>query len=389
MEQKDSHDFNILYVDDEENNLTSFRAALRRYYNVFTALSGAEGMEIITKNDIHIIVTDQRMPGMTGVQFLQHIPDEPDNIRMILTGFSDIDAIIEAINTGKVYRYITKPWDKDELKITIDNALEAVRLRRDNKHLISELQQNNEHLEEKVRLRTIEIEKKSVLLEAEKEKSEKLLLNILPEEIAEELKRYGKSYARKHQQVSVLFADIKGFTSIAESMMPDELITQLDECFRGFDHITEKYGIEKIKTIGDCYMCASGLPTDKVDNAVTAVNAALDMLEFMRGFNANNKIQNLPLFELRIGIHTGPVVAGVVGITKFVYDIWGDTVNLASRMEHKSEPGKVNISEATWSLVKNNFDCESRGKIEVKSKGELEMYFVERKSNLQAGDGGK
>jgi class 3 adenylate cyclase/CheY-like chemotaxis protein len=376
MEQKDSHDFNILYVDDEENNLTSFRAALRRYYNVFTAQSGAEGMQIIANNDIHVIVTDQRMPNMTGVQFLQHIPDEPDNIRMILTGFSDMDAIIEAINTGQVYRYITKPWDKDELKITIDNALEAVRLRRDNKHLISELQENNEHLEEKVRLRTIEIEKKSILLEAEKEKSEKLLLNILPEEIAEELKRYGRSYARKHQQVSVLFADITGFTSIAENMMPDELITQLDECFRGFDHITEKHGIEKIKTIGDCYMCASGLPTDKDDNAVTAVNAALDMLEFMNGFNATKKIQNLPLFKLRIGIHTGPVVAGVVGITKFVYDIWGDTVNLASRMEHQSEPGKINISEATWSLVKNHFDCEYRGKIDVKSKGEIDMYFI-------------
>jgi response regulator RpfG family c-di-GMP phosphodiesterase len=249
MEQKDSHNFNILYVDDEENNLTSFKAALRRYYNIYTAQTGVDALEIFKQHDIQVIVTDQRMPNMTGVQFLQHIPDEPDNIRMILTGFSDMDAIIEAINTGKVYRYITKPWDKDELKITIDNALEAVNLRRDNKHLIAELKENNEHLEEKVRQRTIEIEKKSILLEAEKAKSEKLLLNILPEEIADELKRYGRSYARKHNQVSVLFADIKEFTSIAETMMPDELITQLDECFRGFDHILEKYGIEKIKTI--------------------------------------------------------------------------------------------------------------------------------------------
>ena len=163
MESKDNHDFNILYVDDEENNLTSFRAALRRYYNIFTAQNGAEGMEIIKNNDIHVIVTDQRMPGMTGVQFLQRIPDEPDNVRMILTGFSDIEAIIEAINTGKVYRYITKPWDKDELKITIDNALEAVRLRRDNKHLISVLKESNDNLEQKVKQRTIEIEKKSIL----------------------------------------------------------------------------------------------------------------------------------------------------------------------------------------------------------------------------------
>jgi class 3 adenylate cyclase len=172
-------------------------------------------------------------------------------------------------------------------------------------------------------------------------------------------------------------------------MMPDELITQLDECFRGFDHILEKYGIEKIKTIGDCYMCASGLPTDKDDNAVIAVNAALDMMEFMNGFNTIKKIQNLPAFELRIGINTGPVVAGVVGITKFAYDIWGDTVNLASRLEHKSEPGKINISEATWSLIKDHFDCNFRGKIAVKSKGEIDMYFVERKTKTQFAAGEK
>jgi response regulator RpfG family c-di-GMP phosphodiesterase len=141
--------FNVLYVDDEENNLNSFRAALRRSYNIYTARSGEEGMGVLSKNDIHVVVTDQRMPGMTGVQFLQHIPDEQDNIRIILTGFSDMQSIIEAINTGKVYRYITKPWDKDELKITIDNAIETVMLRRSNKQLIQELQANNEQLEKK------------------------------------------------------------------------------------------------------------------------------------------------------------------------------------------------------------------------------------------------
>src|SRR5678809_1685637 len=142
--------YNILYVDDEENNLNSFRAALRRDYNVFTAISGEEGMEILSKNDIHVVVTDQRMPHMTGVQFLQRIPGDQDNIRIILTGFTDMESIIEAINTGKVYRYIKKPWDKDELKITIDNAIETVMLRRNNKKLIYELQVNNEQLELKV-----------------------------------------------------------------------------------------------------------------------------------------------------------------------------------------------------------------------------------------------
>jgi len=337
--------FNVLYVDDEENNLNSFRAALRRNYNIYTALSGEEGMDILSKNDIHVVVTDQRMPNMTGVQFLQHIPPEKDNIRIILTGFSDIESIIEAINTGMVYRYITKPWDKDELKITIDNAIETIMLRRNNKHLIEELKEYNEQLEEKVFLRTKEIEKQKEIIEAAKLQSDSLLLNILPGEIADELKKFGKSYARKHDQVSVLFADIKGFTSIAEKLTPVKLVTQLDEVFGAFDNIIAKHGMEKIKTIGDAYMCACGLPLADNENAIKSVNAALDMQQFIRGFGEANKIQNLPVFEIRIGIHTGPLVAGVVGLKKFAYDIWGDAVNLASQMEQHSETGKVNISE--------------------------------------------
>jgi class 3 adenylate cyclase/FixJ family two-component response regulator len=369
--------FNVLYVDDEENNLNSFRAALRRNYNIYTALSGEEGMDILSKNDIHVVVTDQRMPNMTGVQFLQHIPPEKDNIRIILTGFSDIESIIEAINTGMVYRYITKPWDKDELKITIDNAIETIMLRRNNKHLIEELKEYNEQLEEKVFLRTKEIEKQKEIIEAAKLQSDSLLLNILPGEIADELKKFGKSYARKHDQVSVLFADIKGFTSIAEKLTPVKLVTQLDEVFGAFDNIIAKHGMEKIKTIGDAYMCACGLPLADNENAIKSVNAALDMQQFIKEFGAANKIQNLPVFEIRIGIHTGPLVAGVVGLKKFAYDIWGDAVNLASQMEQHSEPGKVNISGETYSLVKNYFNCTYRGKIETKSKGEVDMYFVD------------
>ena len=369
--------FNVLYVDDEENNLNSFRAALRRNYNVFTALSGEEGMEVLTKNDIHVVVTDQRMPNMTGVQFLQHIPGDQDNIRIILTGFSDMESIIEAINTGKVYRYITKPWDKDELKITIDNAIETVMLRRNNKELIQELLEHNEQLEQKVKQRTKEIERQKELIEVAKAQSDSLLLNILPEEIAEELKKFGKSYARKHEQVSILFADIKGFTSIAEKLTPVKLVTQLDEVFGAFDNIIAKYDLEKIKTIGDAYMCACGLPQSDTDNAVKAVKAALDMQQFIREFGLANKIQNLPVFEIRIGIHTGPLVAGVVGLKKFAYDIWGDAVNLAAQMEQLSDTGKVNISGETYELVKDHFRCTYRGKIEAKSKGEVDMYFVE------------
>jgi class 3 adenylate cyclase/ActR/RegA family two-component response regulator len=376
--------YNILYVDDEINNLNSFRAALRRNYNVFTAESGEEGIDIISKNDIHVVVTDQRMPNMTGVQFLQHIPGDQDNIRIILTGFSDIESIIEAINTGKVYRYITKPWDKEELKITIDNAVETVMLRRNNKKLISELQANNEHLEEKVRSRTAEVERQKELIQAAKMQSDSLLLNILPDEIAEELKRFGRSYARKHQQVSVLFADIKGFTLVAETLSPEKLVTALDEVFRAFDNIVDKYDMEKIKTIGDAYMCACGLPRSDGDNALKAVKTAIDMQQFIHGFGLACRIQNLPEFEIRIGIHTGPVIAGVVGSRKFAYDIWGDTVNLASLMEQHGEAGKINISASTYSLIKDKYECIHRGKIEVKSKGGIDMYFIDGASTNSA-----
>ena len=375
MEQP-KNQYNILYVDDEVNNLNSFRAALRRHYNVFTALSGEEGIQILAENDIHVVVTDQRMPNMTGVQFLQHIPGDQDNIRIILTGFSDMESIIEAINTGKVYRYITKPWDKEELKITIDNAVETVMLRRNNKILIQDLQEYNEQLEKKVVQRTMEIEKQKMVIEEEKAKSDSLLLNILPAEIAEELKRVGRSYARRHEDVSVLFADIKGFTPIAERLRPEELVTLLDQVFSAFDNIIEKYGMEKIKTIGDAYMCACGLPVPDQNSSMKAVQAAIDMQAFIKNFCSTDKIGNLPPFQIRIGIHTGPLVAGVVGLRKFAYDIWGDTVNLAAQMEQHSEPGKINISGITNDQIKDVFPSRYRGKIEAKGKGEVDMYFV-------------
>jgi class 3 adenylate cyclase len=214
-------------------------------------------------------------------------------------------------------------------------------------------------------------------LREEKKRSDSLLLNILPEEIANELKQFGKSYARKHEEVTILFADIKGFSSIAENLSADELVTQLDECFRAFDKIVEKHGLEKIKTVGDAYVCACGLPKPVADHAVKTVGAALDMIEFIKGFGMTKKIQNLPAFEFRVGIHTGPVVTGVVGLKKFTYDIWGDAVNMAARMEQHGEAGRINVSGTTYQFIKDKFKCIHRGKIEAKNKGEVDMYFVE------------
>jgi len=211
---------------------------------------------------------------------------------------------------------------------------------------------------------------KSALMQAEAgwKKSDELLLNILPEEVAVELKETGKSEARLYNHVTVLFTDFVNFTGISEHMNPKELVAVIHDNFKAFDEIVEKYGLEKIKTIGDAYLTVCGLPVEQKEHAHRVVMAALEINSFMT--------QNPNKFEIRIGINTGPVVAGIVGVKKYAYDIWGDTVNTAARMEQYSEPGRINITGATYELVKNEFICEYRGKIEAKNKGEIDMYFV-------------
>jgi len=176
-----------------------------------------------------------------------------------------------------------------------------------------------------------------------------------------------------------MFADIKDFTRVSEKESAELLVAEIDYCFSGFDHIIYKYGIEKIKTVGDAYICAGGLPVLTYTHAEDTINAAMEIRDFMlaRKTEKENKGENP--FELRIGIHTGPVVAGIVGVKKFAYDIWGDTVNIAARMETSGEAGKVNISGRTYELVKDIFNCSYRGKVQAKNKGEIDMYFVESK----------
>ncbi len=213
----------------------------------------------------------------------------------------------------------------------------------------------------------------------ERRRSEELLLNILPEEVAEELKEKGEADARHFDTATILFTDFKGFTQLSEKVTPAELVAELNTCFKAFDGIMGKYRIEKIKTIGDAYMAAGGLPDPKHGSPADVVRAALEMQEFMQQHKAEREAAGKPYFEMRAGIHTGPVVAGIVGVKKFQYDIWGDTVNTASRMESSGEVGKVNISEATYDLVKNEpgIIFTPRGKVEAKGKGGLDMYFVE------------
>ena len=213
------------------------------------------------------------------------------------------------------------------------------------------------------------------IIEEEKNRSNTLLLNILPEETALELKKNGKVLAKKFESVTVLFTDFERFTHHAEKLSPEKLVESIDYYFSKFDAIMEKYNLEKIKTVGDAYMCAGGLPFPTGDHAYKMVLAALEIARFV-DVSKELIAQNQTRFKIRIGINTGPVVAGVVGIKKFSYDIWGDTVNIASRMESNSEPGRINISEYTYQIIKNDFDCEYRGEIEVKNKGMMKMYFV-------------
>jgi len=216
--------------------------------------------------------------------------------------------------------------------------------------------------------------KSNSIISLEKQKSDDLLLNILPEEVAEELKERGATTARQFDEVSILFTDFVSFTRTAEKLTPQQLVQELNECFTAFDNIIERNGLEKIKTIGDAYMAVCGLPTSDPKHAQRTVQAALEIRDFIA-----DRHQKEQTFEIRIGVNSGSVVAGIVGVKKFAYDIWGDTVNTAARMESSGEPGKVNISETTYELVKEDFNCTYRGKIEAKGKGEIDMYFVESK----------
>jgi PAS domain S-box-containing protein len=212
----------------------------------------------------------------------------------------------------------------------------------------------------------------------EKEKSDKLLLNILPGEIANELKEKGFVTPEFYKETTILFTDFKGFTQISEKMTPEELIKELDSCFSQFDNIAEHYQLEKLKTIGDSYMCACGLPIPDKSHAIKAALAALEIKHLMDEVKNIKKSLGIPYWELRIGMHSGPVMAGVVGTKKFAYDVWGDTVNTASRMESSGQIGEVNVSEATYYLLKEYFDFEYRGEIEAKNKGKIKMYFIKQ-----------
>ena len=251
------------------------------------------------------------------------------------------------------------------------------------KRRVGKIQKQKDLLETQVKQRTIEIikqkeqvERQKRMLESEKVKTEKLLLNILPREMADELKEKGKAKARKYRQATVMFSDVQNFTQLAEEYTPEQLVAELDSYFIRFDEIVNKYNVEKIKTIGDAYMCAGGVPIRNKSNAIDTTLAALEIQRSMRELKKEKEASGEQAWEIRIGLHSGDLIAGVVGIKRFAYDIWGDTVNVAARMESSGEVGKVNISETTYEAIAEFFVTEYRGKVSAKHKGDIDMYFV-------------
>ncbi len=231
--------------------------------------------------------------------------------------------------------------------------------------LIEGLKRSERELEEKVSQRTLELQQEQI-------RTKELLHNILPIEIAEELSATGSARPARHESVTILFTDFSGFTQTVSAMPADRMVGELNEIFAAFDRITDECGVEKIKTIGDAYMAAAGLPKTCPDHAQRCVRAGLRMLDYLEDRNRTAAFK----WSLRVGVHSGPVVAGVVGKRKYAYDIWGDSVNIASRMESSGEAGRVNISAYTYDLIREEFECEYRGKVEAKGKGQIDMYFV-------------
>lgn len=294
------------------------------------------------------------------------IPKNDFNLKLAMPLGNSLEMVLFSFALGYRINLLKKENDQKQEKI--------IEQLKENELLTN---RTTQELENKVVERTNEIKIQKDIIEAEKEKSERLLLNILPKFTTEELKLNGKATPRYYESATVMFTDFVLFTEIAAKLTPAELVDDLDYCFSCFDDIINKYGLEKIKTIGDAYMCAGGIPVPNTTHALDTVRAGLEIQQFVQTWKLRKIEKNQTPYELRVGIHTGPLTAGVVGKKKFVYDIWGSTVNLASRLEAGGAADRVNISGSTYELVKSVFNCQYRGKIPIKNKGEMDMFFVE------------
>lgn len=359
--------YTILVVDDDRFVHMFIETAIETElhdYRIISAYNGKEACDIAISQEIDLIIMDWEMPVMNGIQALEQLKSDPSTSDIPVIIITSSGNLQTAFDAGAI-DFIRKPIDQVELLVRVKSTLSMFKL-------IKSIVKQTEILEQQ----SYELEQKHQFLKAEQKKSDDLLQNILPYEIAEQLKNKGLVDAKTYRKVSVLFTDFKGFTKISEKLSPQEIIKELGIFFAKFDEIIGGHFIEKIKTIGDAYMCVGGLPLRNKSNPIDTVLAGLEMQEFVDQVNKEKLARGEDTWNLRLGIHTGKVVAGVIGRKKFAYDIWGDTVNTASRMESAGEIGKVNISGETYKYVQEYFNCEYRGKIEAKNKGEIDMYFV-------------
>lgn len=357
----DTEKFAILYVDDEEQNLVSFRATFRKDYKIFTANSGQEGLKLMSQNNISLVITDQRMPEMTGIQFLEKvIPEYPDTIRMVLTGFSDIEVIIEAINTGRVFRYISKPWDDTELRMTIENARQIYGLQVSNKNLMFQLQQKVE----------------------EQEKTLKLFTKYVPETVVQ--KSLNSSietiFDGELREIAVLFCDIRGFTPISEDLSPKETVSFLNDFYSLMTEIIRNHNGSVNQFVGDEVFAAFGAPLSYPDNETNAVFCAIEMIDNLHKLNEKYRERIKHDIQVGIGINAGLVVAGNLGSEERIdYSLTGDTVNTGKRIETltQDKPNTILISDSVYQKTNTLLKIKAWEPVNVRGKKDkIQVYEV-------------
>ncbi|MCB0195880.1 MAG: response regulator [Anaerolineae bacterium] len=362
----------ILIVDDSTTQRLALAALLEDegYTDLLLADSAAEALQHFKQNEhsnIDLILMDLRMPIMNGIEACRQIKavEERRDIPIIMvTNSSETEDLRLAFTAGAM-DYIIKPPNEIELVARVRSALKLKYEIDQRKARERDMQQLNQQLEKLL----VTLAEKHGMLQQEQKKSEQLLLNILPKSIANRLKQSPKVIAERFKEVTVLFADIVGFTQLSVKISPEEVVNLLNDIFSCFDGLADKYGLEKIKTIGDAYMAVAGLPMPSPDHAVDAAGMALEMQHKIVGITDGQ-------LQVRIGLHSGPVVAGVIGKKKFSYDLWGDTVNTAHRMETHGLAGQIQVTETTYGLLPNTFLFEPRGRVKVKGKGEMFTYLL-------------
>ena len=346
-------------VDDNEINRDVLsRRLVREGYIVSLAVNGSEAMEKLERETFDLVLLDIIMPELDGFAVLQRLRSNPrwkDTPVIMISALDEIANVVRCIEMG-AEDYLPKPFDPVLLRARIGALLDRKRLR------------------DEERQRAVRMEAAFREAELQKQAAERTLRNILPEKVATELLEYGSVAPMYFEDVTIGFTDFVGFTLSTEQLAAEELVGLLHEYFTAFDHIMARYGLEKMKTIGDSYMFASGLPERQPSHPVDAVLAALEMVEVVKNMARPNGLVD---WKIRVGLHTGPVIAGVVGIHKFAFDIWGDSVNFASRMESSSESNRVNLSERTYARVKDFIRCTPRGRIKTKDGREVDMFFAE------------